>query len=108
MVTIPKDWPPEPYVLIKPININVYQNDVTDFIATVSVLDISASGDDAKEAVDNLLEYILDSYDILTAIKEELGPAMISELKRLKAHIKRKETKEEQNIEIDSRKDGGS
>jgi hypothetical protein len=65
---------PEPFSLLRPIEALVEPIDDT-FVASFFDANISASGDNQREAFDNLKSFILDTYESLHAEPpERLGP----------------------------------
>lgn len=79
---------PEPYELLKPFHI-VLQQDEDEFIASFFEANLGASGDTKKEAIDNLKDIIISTFEILKEHKEsQIGPEPFRQLKVLEEFIR--------------------
>jgi predicted RNase H-like HicB family nuclease len=79
---------PEPVELLKPIQIVVQQSG-EDYIATFFDANINASGETQEEAVANLKDLIVGSFETLEAISGKLGPGPSRQLAVLSQFLKR-------------------
>jgi len=81
---------PEPFELIKPVPV-VVQRQGDDYIATFFDANLSASGETQVEAIWNLKDIIIGTFDILTITDEgELGPGPLQQKRILEQFIDKK------------------
>jgi hypothetical protein len=74
-VSVFTSFAPEPYDLLHPIYVSIYQTDRDEYTASFADANLHASGDTEHETLENLKSLILDLYDSLVVEKEEdLGP----------------------------------
>lgn len=80
---------PEPYEVVKPLHAVVrYQNE--QYIASFFDANLSASGDTQVEAVLNLKDIIVGTFEVVTMLEEsELGPGPFQQRKVLEEFIRK-------------------
>jgi len=88
-VTInPSDLPPaEPHVIKIPIPIRLTREGTLDFTATFDEAGISIGGETSDDAVEGLVNEILDVFDYFTEHQAELGPEPQRQLTVLRKYI---------------------
>ena len=89
-ISVPiETFAPEPYNLIKPFHV-VVRFEQDQYIASFYDANLSDSGDTQEEAVSNLKDILLSTYDILTGMSEdELGPGPLQQRKVLEEFVRK-------------------
>lgn len=80
---------PEPYCLLRPIEVSIEGTVTGEFIAAFFDANITTSGDNEQEAFENIKGLVLDMFDSLSAEREEkLGPEPARQLAVLREFIR--------------------
>jgi predicted RNase H-like HicB family nuclease len=79
---------PEPVELLKPIQ-TLLQQSGEDYVATFLDANINASGETQEEAITNLKDVIVGSFDALEASSDKLGPGPSRQLAVLRQFLNR-------------------
>jgi hypothetical protein len=82
-----RQFPDEPYRLLKPIVVQVKRLGDDDFLASFNDANMEISGDSAQEAFQNLAAHILDVLEVLEKGESALGPEPARQLAVLRDHI---------------------
>lgn len=78
-----------PFLVTKPIPVSIRRID-NGFVASFEDANVNASGDTKVEAVENLLEYIVDLYDTLAARQPDtLGPGVTRQLETMRRYMRK-------------------
>ncbi len=90
-VSVISSFAPEPYDLLYPIYVSIYQTDRDEYSASFADANLHASGDTEYETLENLKSLILDVYDSLVVEKEEdLGPGPKRQLLILQSFLSKR------------------
>jgi hypothetical protein len=79
---------PEPFELLKPIQA-VVQQIGEDYVATFFDANINASGETQEEAITNLKDLLVGSFETFAGITDKLGPGPSRQLAVLRQFLKR-------------------
>lgn len=83
-----KSLPSETYEVVKPFHI-VIKPHGEEFIASFYEVKLSAMGDFESEAIENLKDIIISTYELLSEHKEsKLGPGPLTQFNSLKKYIR--------------------
>ena len=76
--------------VVQPIPVTVKQLEHDNFLAQMSTANVNASGDSIDEAVDNLMDMLGGTYDLLSSLpRSSLGPGPAHDFSVLRQHITR-------------------